>query len=155
MAETGNRGAVLGMFAAYGFYLLTLFGLRPLLLKPAETFSAREFQETYPGGKRLHTLHALLSLPALLAFIGMPFLGKVLLEIPSNFGTATWLAVSGWTLFNGLFELATGVCPEYGLLIKRHWKQHYSVGPQVRTLGAIRIAISGVIIGVLWWLART
>lgn len=96
MAEAGNQSAVLWMFATYGFYLLTLFGLRPLLLKQAESLTAREFKEGYPDGRRLHLLHKLLSLPAFLAFIAMPFLANSCWTSPSTSGRRPgWRSAAG------------------------------------------------------------
>lgn len=153
--EQEEGQAVFSMFAAYGAYLLSVFGLRPLLLRHGVTYTAQKFKATYPRGAWLIGLHEVLSIPAFLgSLVGLPLVGKLVLNIPLDFGAAAWLVVSGLNLFNGLFELMTGVCPGYGVVIKHHEHQDYIVSRGVRRLGVIRIGLSFVILGVLWWTAR-
>lgn len=123
----------LSVFAALGVYVWTIFGLRPLVVREEGALSAPQFKEAHPFGKWLIGVHNVLSYLAFLGFmLGGPLLASVFLDESLALRAGAWLAVSGWNLFNGVFELVTGVCPVYGLLIKQHSRQLYLVGRGVR-----------------------
>lgn len=139
------------IFAALGVYLGTILGLRPLVLHKTNKCTPEAFNVPGLNGKSLVVLHQVISY---LAFggslIGGPLLGSTLLNKPNDLGVAAWLTVSGWNLFNGLFELLTGVCPAYGILIKRQSSQYYQCGERVRWLGCARIVLSLLLVAGVW-----
>jgi hypothetical protein len=139
----------LSIMAALGVYVWTIFGLRTLMVREGRAWRPPEFKEAYSFGNWLIKLHITLSYLAFFGFmVGGPLLAGELLDKSIGVGVGAWLTVGGWNLFNGIFELVTGVCPVYGLLIKRHNRQMYFVGQAVRGLGVVRIALSVVIVGV-------
>ncbi len=145
----------LSVFAALGTYLLTVFGLRPLVIREAKLLDAEHFKQAYPTRKWLLTLHELLCLPVfLLGLIGGPVLANVYCEETQGYSCGAWLAVSLWNLFNGLFELITSIHPSYGILIKRYSSQEFLLSGEVRKLGMVRVALS-VIIGIGLWVATS
>ncbi len=152
MTDAGESDLTgLSIAGAVFVYLLTVFGLRLLLLRKAPALDPQQFREIYPHGKWLIRIHEILSYLAFIgSMLGGPLLATALWDRPVAVHEAAWLAVGGWNLFNGLFELITGVCPAYGLLIKRHSRQYYLLGEKVRRLGVVRIMLSVVMIGVVY-----
>ncbi|MGC9396284.1 MAG: hypothetical protein ACP5J4_15685 [Anaerolineae bacterium] len=133
----------LSVFAALGVYVLTVFGLRPLVIRNAVLLDKDQFEQAHPTHKWLLRLHEVLSFPAFLAgLIGGPVLAMVWCEETQAYTCGAWLSASFWNLFNGLFELITNIHPSYGLLIRRYGSQEFLLSEEVRKLGMVRIALS-------------
>ncbi|MEM7343862.1 MAG: hypothetical protein AAF485_06435 [Chloroflexota bacterium] len=136
------------IFAALGVYVWTIFGLHPLVIPEAKVYPTKQLRETRPW---FITVHNSLSIVAFIgALLAGPLVALIIFGVTIDPGTGTWLAVSGWTIFNGLYELLTGICPAYGLLIKRHNRQYYLSGTGVKRLGLIRITLGVAIIGAVF-----
>jgi len=141
----------LSVFAALGVYVLLVFRLRPLVIRKASLLDADKFKQAYPRRKWLLTLHEILCFPAfLLGLIGGPALAMIWCEETQAYTCGAWLAVSLWNLFNGLFELITGIHPGYGILIKRYSSQEFLLSGEIRKLGMVRVALSVIIWIGLW-----
>jgi len=144
-------GTWLSVFVALGVYLLTVFGLRSLVIGNAVFLDKGQFKQAYPTRRWLLILHELLCLPAFFAgLIGGPILAMIWCEETQVYSCGAWLAVSLWNLFNGLFELITSIHPSYGLLIKRYSSQEFLLSGEVRKLGVVRIMLSVIIWIGIW-----
>lgn len=146
------RSALL-IIAAIIFYGWTIFGLRSQFLKDEDAYTASEFVDEYPNGKVLAGLHIFFSY---VFFVGSMlvgiFWGSILQPEGTDPAYSVWITVAGWNLFNGAFELLSGVSPAYGMIIKRHPLQYYQTGKRVYTLGWLRVGASMLILGLIAWM---
>ncbi len=119
--------------AAFLVYVGTVFGPWPFLAQWGRELDAGQFKEAYPHQRWLPLLHEILSWPVFLFWLlGGPLIADVLVDDSAGVGIGAWFFVAGVNLFNGAFELVTGVCPTYGILIKRYSSQGYLRHPTVR-----------------------
>ena len=145
----------LSVCAALSVYLLTVFGLRSFIIRNAALLDREQFNQACPTRQWLLILHELLCLPAFLAgLIGGPVVAMLWCEETQVYSCGAWLAVSLWNLFNGLFELATGIHPSYGLVLKRYSSQRFVLSGDVKKLGLVRIALSGIIWIGIWTMVK-
>lgn len=156
MSCTGScaRLAALETLGAWAVYLLLLFGLRAWLLKGQCQLATAEWRATYPALRWLPTLHGLMSVIVLVGGVVSAIWATQGVSPPTVYGLATvwWIALLN--AFNGLFELATGICPVYGVLIKRSYRQCFIRHPDVRRLGLVRLFVSILLLGGVLLLAR-
>lgn len=143
------RLAALETLGAWAVYLLLLLGLRAWLLKGQRQLTAAEWRATYPALRWLPTLHGLMSVLVLTGGMVSTIWVTSGVSPPTVYGLATVGLIALLNAFNGLFELVTGVCPVYGVLIHRSYRQCFIRHPAVRRLGLVRVLISLLLGGVL------
>jgi len=148
------RLAALETLGAWVVYLLLLFGPRAWLLKGQRQLTAAEWRATYPALRWLPILHDLMSVVVLTGSMVSTIWVIQGVSPPTVYGLATVWAIALLNAFSGLFELATGVCPVYGVFIKRSYRQRFIRHPAVRRLGLVRMLISLTLLGGVILLAR-